>query len=46
MSSPLTPGLPRESAGLGNRLLDAARLVILGKDHELRLAVTCVMARM
>jgi MoxR-like ATPase len=45
MSSPLTPGLPRESAGLGNRLLEAARLVILGKDHELRLALACLMAR-
>jgi MoxR-like ATPase len=45
MAMHLTRRLPSESASLGERVLEAARLVILGKDRELRLALACLMAR-
>jgi MoxR-like ATPase len=45
MATPLTRRVPHESAGLGERVLEAARAVILGKDRELRLALACLMAR-
>jgi MoxR-like ATPase len=32
-------------AGLGEQVLGAARVVILGKDRELRLALACLLAR-
>jgi MoxR-like ATPase len=45
MAKHLTRRVPSESANLGERVLEAARLVILGKDRELRLALACLMAR-
>jgi MoxR-like ATPase len=45
MAMHLTRRVPHESAGLGEHVLEAARAVILGKDHELRLALACLLAR-
>ncbi len=43
----MTPVHPTRSAhpGLGERVLAAAREVILGKDRELRLSLACLLAR-
>ncbi len=43
----MTPVHPARSAhpGLGERVLAAAREVILGKDQELRLSLACLLAR-
>jgi MoxR-like ATPase len=45
MAMHLTRRVQHESAGLGGRVLEAARAVILGKDRELRLALACLLAR-
>jgi MoxR-like ATPase len=45
MSTHLKRRIPSDSAILGERVLEAARAVILGKDRELRLALACLMAR-
>lgn len=41
----LKRGLGRGSPSLGDRVLEAAGAVILGKDRELRLALACLLAR-
>jgi MoxR-like ATPase len=45
MAMHLTRRVQHESASLGERVLVAARAVILGKDQELRLALACLLAR-
>lgn len=45
MAMHLTRRVQHESASLGERVLEAARAVILGKDQELRLALACLLAR-
>ncbi|MCG6896353.1 MAG: AAA family ATPase [Thiocapsa sp.] len=41
----LKRSLPHGSPRLGERVLESARAVILGKDRELRLALACLLAR-
>ncbi len=45
MTSPALNPLTTSNRSLPDTILDCARAVILGKDHELRLALTCLLAR-